>query len=161
MTPQQYELIGRLTIEFNEIDFSLEVYALYLVGAREFAMAERLSTRQEYFTQKAQFLSDVLAAILQEYPDLSDLVDAMKKCVAQAKQVAGERNRVVHGLLIHDIKRKRVLLRHKGVDYEQDEQRLARLLTRLSQTNESLAESFFPLHEALESKRNTAIASSN
>jgi hypothetical protein len=64
LTPKQYQLIGNLTLHFNEIELVIQVYFPYLVGAHEDTIGELIVSNEPSFSSKVELLRKVLKELV-------------------------------------------------------------------------------------------------
>lgn len=112
LTPQQYEAIGRFALAFNEIEYFLEAYMALFLGTPESGIAA-VFAEQGMFWNKVDRFRKVLSAIVEEYPTLARLADAVDKLAKEALNVAKKRNEYMHALAVDDPRTKQAGLRIK------------------------------------------------
>lgn len=112
-TTEQFASIGRLALSFNEVEYIFDVYVAHILSTPEHSVGESIA-EQGVFNQKADRFKRILAAITKDRPGCRKEVDAVVKLIAEAKQLAEERNGYVHALIVEDLKNRETLLQIKG-----------------------------------------------
>jgi hypothetical protein len=139
-TAKQFELIGRLTIQFNNFEDSLDSFVPMLLGLHELSLGTSILGSLGTFSAKAEFFSRALAQIELEYPDLKHLVTALSVILGKAKGLSKDRNKFVHStvrpVLINETP---PVFTHKKGFEQGDESTLAGLLSEISETHSQFA----------------------
>ncbi|MGA2878590.1 MAG: hypothetical protein ABSG13_06535 [Bryobacteraceae bacterium] len=153
LTEKQYELIGRITIAFNGIDFVMFLYTNHFLGTYEIEIAERIGQSLfRFFAQRSRLFETVLTEVALRYPDLGTLIDAVKEAATEAEVVNKERTRIVHGLLIPSSTGTSTL-RHGNAPVPCSEAELSDVLQRVRAVEDNLTFACEDLREALNAKR--------
>ena len=153
LTPRQYEIIGRVAIGFNEIDFLVGLYLSRFLGTHEIEMGEKISSRANLSGRRRELFLEVLDVVASKYPELESLITPVRISAQRAATLSVKRNEVVHGLLVFGRNPGEYALRYRDQDLMWDEADLSVLAQQLSLVEESLTASCHDLLEALNAKR--------
>jgi hypothetical protein len=152
LTPQQFEAIGRLTLAFNDIEYMIEVYLAHMLGTPEWSVSV-LIAEEEQFGKKAERFKRVLREIAEERPQIETRINLVLGLIAKAKELADNRNKYVHALVVHDFATNQAKLRMRREEIMCDEQKITDLAMQASDLAEQINTQCGELHEALEFAR--------
>lgn len=99
LSDKQYELIGRITIEFNRFEEVIEDMIPCFLGVHEFSMGGVVVDRLFTFAQRADLFKTILEDISDNYPELDSLVSELIPVIARARVLATRRNELVHSVV--------------------------------------------------------------
>ena len=141
LTPAQYEAVGRLALQFNEIEYVFEVYLTYLLQTPEWEIAELL-IEEGTFSRKAERFVRVLKAIAKRRPETDAWIATALPLAAKAKKLAEKRNRYVHALVVDDIQTKETKLRMRGREVICDEAEITDIVRQVQKLVDDMHAAF-------------------
>jgi hypothetical protein len=153
LTSTQYEAIGRLSLAFNELEYSIEFYSALLISAPEWSVSTMLA-EQGHFEAKATRLDSILQAIAGEHTELLSDCNALRDSVKRAKELANERNRYVHALVVDDLGSSDTRLRARGKEFVCNENEIVFLANGMSNLGFEIANQCGALHFSVDELRN-------
>ncbi len=130
LTSKQYELVGRLTIHFNDLETAIEICVVNLMGAESLTIALRVVQSQRNFDGKLRLLSEILKAMDGESEPTSVAAKGVAQQLVEAKAVADERNKVIHSRVHEERRSGETFLRNAGYHIVSDEM-LSQLIERI------------------------------
>ena len=152
LTSKQYEAVGRLALAMNELEYSLEFYTAVLLGTPEWSVSALLAA-EGMFDQKAKRFDAVLEVISNERPLLGGQITPLREYVKKARDLAKERNRYVHALVVHDFERNKTSLRGRRENFECDEVKITYFADSADDLAFQIANDCGALHVNLEDLR--------
>jgi hypothetical protein len=157
LTPKQYELVGRLTIDFSDLETAIEICAANLMGADSIFVALRVVRSAKTLDGRLSMLKEILNGLARECESFEPLV---KDVLLQIERVYGlkdKRNKVVHSQSYEDRASGETVLRNPKREVV-SEQHVVELIEDISATTLAVYDAANKLvaqisYEAFESKR--------
>jgi hypothetical protein len=103
LTSEQYEAIGRLTIGFNEIDWSLDIFLGMVINGGSEEIDEIILNQFRSTSQKWQLLDAFAAHIPKRYRNLSSECERVRSAIKEVEKISKTRNQLVHARAVKDL----------------------------------------------------------
>lgn len=153
LTEPQYAKFGRMSFEFNELEFILKESLANLLAIPEWSAAQVLAEQGSFSAQVHRF-KKVLGKIKKERYALKKKIDAVLKLLDDAEEVSDERDKYIHALLREDSRTRQISLTTRKGDLPFDEEAIAKLTERIKDLAGELVEkAFVELYQALDEQR--------
>ena len=153
LTAEQYQAIGRLTIEFNDLEFAVEISIANLIGTEQWSQSLFLAEREFGFDRKCQLFIGLLKVLEDDDSSLSQGVKDIRKHIDQALLIAKKRNSCVHGMALSQTQGKKFKMRHRGEDREYDADEIKQIADEANSLFERFVEDFSDFLAAVDKAR--------
>jgi hypothetical protein len=156
LTPNQYEVIGRIAVPYGELEFLMHFYALHL---EHFALERKAAMfdyadlvpkpsqkvwlfkeKAGFFKEKLRRLRNVLDRIGTRHSSLKGSTESVSDLLQQIEEFANDRNRIIHGVVCIEPSTQRLLIEHYTGSQGWDQEKLERLADRGAELRERLAD---------------------
>ena len=141
VTANHFELIGRITVAFNDAELYLWVFGGGILSPHDQIMGSMLFARENGFEKKRQLFIAVLDQIEKDQPDdpeIHSLILSTKGTLAQIKVFSEKRNQLAHSTISYSAEEKRLHLRQPKQLTYLNEDELQSLLDKISQLSKAL-----------------------
>jgi hypothetical protein len=158
-TVRQFELIGRMTIAFNNLEAIIVDYAPTFVlgpisvGRSLATLAKAYLDKQRTFSQKLECLKTILKGLPDDDKEITRHIEVILKSLPRAKHFARRRNEIVHSEIAFDAANHRFVLQNREGMIESGEKALSMLVDELSDFVDVFCVSCNDLYAVLSDKR--------
>jgi len=159
LTTRQFELIGRMTIAYNDLEAIIVNYVpTFVLGPMEIgqSLAELAKTyvgKQHTFAKKSECMKTILKALPDDYEEITPHIKSVLGSLTRAKDFARRRNEIVHGEIDFDEANNQFVLRNREGRVDSSEETLNQLVNELSQFVDEFRLSCNDLYTVLSEKR--------